>query len=473
MSDVADNIGRPVSAFKLNPHSIRRIAVNGLFGQFDYDLPGVSTEEVDLSRLMLLYGENRSGKTPLLKMVYHLLSPEDGKGHRTYLARTRFNSLIVEFANSVTIRAVRQMGGRTGILSLSIEKESHVVDTIDLPITHECKVPPSSELPNGDHWKQFLEQIRSLRIRLYYLSDDRKHQGNIDDTSDSEETDESRFHATYQMHSGVLTEVAKQENDSLLLVLSRVTAWAERQVRRGSRKGLGDSDSVYARVIHDIAHSKDAKLDSLHAEFDALATALKQHERRSAEYSKYGLTTPLNVEPFIQSMSQSDQAAMQVLYTVMRPYVDGINVRLAPLKSVYDAIHSLLQSVNTFYRNKTVHFNVDKGFTFKSGEERLDPRFLSSGERQLLLLFCNTILARGQASLLIIDEPELSLNVKWQRQLIQALLSSTADSNVQFIFATHSIELISQHRSSLVRLSNKATRSKSKGIASRAADGNS
>jgi ABC-type glutathione transport system ATPase component len=54
----------------------------------------------------------------------------------------------------------------------------------------------------------------------------------------------------------------------------------------------------------------------------------------------------------------------------------------------------------------------------------------------------------------MIDEPEISLNVKWQRQLVQALLDITESANIQFIFASHSMELLAQHMSRVVKLVN-------------------
>jgi ABC-type glutathione transport system ATPase component len=56
----------------------------------------------------------------------------------------------------------------------------------------------------------------------------------------------------------------------------------------------------------------------------------------------------------------------------------------------------------------------------------------------------------------MIDEPEISLNIKWQRQLIKALLGIADEGRVQFIFASHSIELLSQHRDRVVKLVNAA-----------------
>lgn len=52
----------------------------------------------------------------------------------------------------------------------------------------------------------------------------------------------------------------------------------------------------------------------------------------------------------------------------------------------------------------------------------------------------------------MIDEPEISLNIKWQRRLVQSLLDIAKGANTQFIFASHSMELLAQHRERVVRL---------------------
>ena len=64
----------------------------------------------------------------------------------------------------------------------------------------------------------------------------------------------------------------------------------------------------------------------------------------------------------------------------------------------------------------------------------------------------NIHLRNFEATIFIIDEPEISLNVKWQRQLIHALLELTKGSQVQFILATHSMELLSQYMGHVIKL---------------------
>jgi ABC-type cobalamin/Fe3+-siderophores transport system ATPase subunit len=85
---------------------------------------------------------------------------------------------------------------------------------------------------------------------------------------------------------------------------------------------------------------------------------------------------------------------------------------------------------------------------------------LSSGEKQLLLLFCNALAASQNTTIFMIDEPELSLNIKWQRQLIRALAAVTSRRNVQFVMATHSFELLSPHGENVWQLKNLANEQK-------------
>lgn len=54
--------------------SIRRIHVEELFGQYNYQLPSAEDAR-NLSHLFILTGDNGSGKTTLLQLIYHVLSP--------------------------------------------------------------------------------------------------------------------------------------------------------------------------------------------------------------------------------------------------------------------------------------------------------------------------------------------------------------------------------------------------------------
>ena len=138
---------------------------------------------------------------------------------------------------------------------------------------------------------------------------------------------------------------------------------------------------------------------------------------------------------------------------VLSPYLDSLESKYKTLSELQESIGLFVDAINSFYKDKSIRLDVRRGLTIRTSDgEILEPDQLSSGERQLLLLFCNTILAIEKPSLVLIDEPELSLNIKWQRLLIPSLIKFVATYPVQFIFATHSFEIISKYVDNLTKL---------------------
>ena len=68
--------------------------------------------------------------------------------------------------------------------------------------------------------------------------------------------------------------------------------------------------------------------------------------------------------------------------------------------------------------------------------ESLPLQSLSSGEKQLLLIFLMVFLTDEKESIILIDEPENSLDISWQYQLINLLVK--LNPNAQFFITTHS-----------------------------------
>lgn len=75
---------------------------------------------------------------------------------------------------------------------------------------------------------------------------------------------------------------------------------------------------------------------------------------------------------------------------------------------------------------------------------------LSAGEKQLVTLFVYTKLVARPGDLVLIDEPELSLHIEWQRDLLSSLLHSSKD--VHYLVATHSPMIVSRYRDHVVSI---------------------
>ena len=72
--------------------------------------------------------------------------------------------------------------------------------------------------------------------------------------------------------------------------------------------------------------------------------------------------------------------------------------------------------------------------------ETLVPYQLSSGEKQMLAILLTVLVENQQHYVLFMDEPEVSLHIEWQKQLIDLILE--LNPNVQIILTTHSPAVI-------------------------------
>jgi len=83
---------------------------------------------------------------------------------------------------------------------------------------------------------------------------------------------------------------------------------------------------------------------------------------------------------------------------------------------------------------------------------RLKLSELSSGEKQLLIILGQALLQEQKPTIFIADEPELSLHLKWQTSLTNAITS--LNPKAQIIFATHSPDIVAAQQNKVIRMEN-------------------
>jgi energy-coupling factor transporter ATP-binding protein EcfA2 len=102
-----------------------------------------------------------------------------------------------------------------------------------------------------------------------------------------------------------------------------------------------------------------------------------------------------------------------------------------------------LDFLNQHYRSKAFRVGAREGFSIEleNGSE-IEVNQLSSGEQQMLVLAYQILFQTEPGTLLLIDEPELSLHVLWQTTLVDDLTEMGRQQGLSFILATHSPTLI-------------------------------
>lgn len=110
------------------------------------------------------------------------------------------------------------------------------------------------------------------------------------------------------------------------------------------------------------------------------------------------------------------------------------------LSDLEPKLRKLVDLVNQYLSNKKLGFNSDKLkliVTPKSTKKNKIPlSVLSFGEKQIISLFSHIFLSDYERYFVVIDEPELSISVPWQRRFLQDLKDTGKCSGL--IAVTHS-----------------------------------
>ena len=150
---------------------------------------------------------------------------------------------------------------------------------------------------------------------------------------------------------------------------------------------------------------------------------------------------------------------------VLAVYEYVLAERMKNLQEAFDAVRAYITAVNRFFKEKRL-------VTASTNEKDITPRLriryedgtlseldtLSSGERQVAgLIYSASRVAQGDV--ILVDEPELSLHIDWQRTIIDAMVEQLPSK--QLIVCTHSPVVGVEYRHKMKELVPQPTRFKS------------
>jgi ABC-type transport system involved in cytochrome c biogenesis ATPase subunit len=134
---------------------------------------------------------------------------------------------------------------------------------------------------------------------------------------------------------------------------------------------------------------------------------------------------------------------------VVETYLTDTQEKLATLEPLRRRLQLFTDFLNQHYRNqhygsKRVVIDQETGFRIEmdGAAEPLRPNRLSSGEQQILVLAHEILFRAKPKTLVLIDEPELSLHVLWQATFVDDLTRMGEVDDLSFLLATHSPTLI-------------------------------
>ena len=139
---------------------------------------------------------------------------------------------------------------------------------------------------------------------------------------------------------------------------------------------------------------------------------------------------------------------------ILWAYLDDVQKKLDVFDSLLRRVELFKEIINSRFSDKKFEIDKDKGFVFKSDRDNsiVPPKALSSGEQHEIVLTYGLLFRARAKSLILIDEPELSLHVTWQRKFLEDIARISELADLDFLVATHSPSIIHDRRDLMVQL---------------------
>ena len=413
---------------------IKKITIKDLFGMFCHEIP-LNLDD----HITIIHGPNGIGKTILLKMLNALF-----KSSYDEFRNIPFSELSVDFDDGSTLRLKKEI--KTGV-----DVADELGDGSELVFEFS---KPGSELKSyAVSLASLQEKVAGVSVREKYLTEFVK----------TALPSKIRFEFNDKLSQKIenepywLTEI--QESIHIRFIeTQRLLIFPDSRSRRKYEESPRMTPTVlkYSEELADAIREKLAEYAELSQSLDrTFPTRLvkgngsskptidelrddlsKLEEKRSRPMAAGLLDRGEEIDFRDQDIDESNRNVLAV-------YVHDVKEKLEVLDELTDKIDLLVNIINSRFLYKKMSISKKEGFIFETSDgQSISPTDLSSGEQHELVLNYELLFKVKPNSLILIDEPELSLHVIWQQQFLRDLQEIIKLAGFDVLLATHAPDII-------------------------------
>lgn len=250
--------------------------------------------------------------------------------------------------------------------------------------------------------------------------EDSSYESTVDKKLDDISNQFVRYFSALAQQGSILLENFQQEIFLSLLVRGDIT------------KALRETTQL------DISNEQEALVD-IFRQFSLEETAYTQRVNRHYEVLRKA-QGKLNGKEKLSLEETATLLATMRIHTVVKKWNSLVSRRA----EIFEPRRTFVDILNGMFQRKAIEITEENELIAKSDSgKRLGPTHLSSGEKQLLIILGEALLQEKRPQIYIADEPELSLHVDWQEQLVDNLRQ--VNPNAQVFVATHSPDIVSSY----------------------------
>lgn len=432
-----------------------RVQVNGLLGRFSHDVEFPAEWE-----FLIIHGPNGIGKTKFLELISAVFSRQPAR-----VVDMKFDSALLEFSDGTQLSLQRQSPQEQLPLADSPTNQPSSSLAFELrgagqePVRWLAQRRSPERLPPGA--LRELERMLPVERMGPEMWFDRAHgdYASLAELADRYPDDFPFPEVVYE------TNDPPEELQSFLSTFSVRVIETQRLVNleaQGRTAGHPRHRAQRTTVLH---YSRDLA--------QRIAAALAENSRRSQDLDKsfprrvlfdrppagvtdeqirVRYTDQLSLRASLAEIDVLDPSAeldlpdrdledweRRVLWT----YLEDAEAKLTTFDDLSKRVRLLREIINSRFQFKQLHIDGRRGFVLRTDEgDELQANVLSSGEQHELVLLYDLLFNSPEHTLVLIDEPEISLHVAWQREFLNDIQRVASLASLRFLVATHSPQII-------------------------------
>lgn len=425
----------------------------GVLGEYDHVVELPASHD-----FTIIYGPNGVGKTKFLEIL-NATSGIDGRS----LSQLPFFSMTLSYSDGSVLRATKlapyaeepDSSRHAGLVRFELTNPEHNSQTWDY---------------TGDDFQEWLLENtpwRPMNAELW------------EDLSDGEIAPLSELEARFPAPSpskrtapDFLREFAQRATTYLIetqrLRMEQQTMPRRPQTWRSSSRGKSSSRiSQQASTMRSLINAAQTEHSRITQQLDRtfphrVLSSSGVETRRDGEMreryneqnefrSRLGRVASVTLE---DALSLPDRELLGWEQQLLNLYLDDADKKLAPFETLLQKIELLENIIGNRLLNKRLQVTAAEGLTVThvNPDRRLDLDSLSSGEQHEIILMFDLLFNVPRGSIVMIDEPEISLHVVWQLGFIPDVQRIAELAGFRFLVATHSPQIINDAWDRAVRL---------------------
>lgn len=414
---------------------ISRLQIKNLYDQYNYDIDFNSEEK---EQITILTGPNGYGKTTILRILKSL-NPKS----LYYFYVIKFSEIIISFDNNTVLNITQNYKTEAESISAidykdELEKEVRFIwnKATGEPLTHF--VYNRTNIEKARRTYKFLRGTYSRRKAFEDLTNREKEEILLDNEEFNEYIAKANGQEQFLMQlealrscyiaSNRIYNEAHEENEKL--PIEKVREALKDKMTNARFDYLIHShriDSIFIKKVLGSVY-EDCSLSS----YNELKADV---EKKMNTIVQYKLAEKVEIPEY----NEENKA-------VLFAYLKGFKEKFSKFSTILEKtnlFHKMLTSKG--FAHKSVEISPQHGFIFKSDNgDIIDGYKLSSGEQNEIIMLYHLIYEVPDQGLLLIDEPENSLHVAWQKTIVDDMKEIADIKHLQIIIATHSPSIVSK-----------------------------